>query len=194
MMPASDEFAYTQSPTLAELKAWGQQVAAQFQVPWPIFDAMITYESGWSTSPAEVSSAGAQGIAQIMPGTASDWNVNPWDPYAALSAAAQHLSEYYTQFGNSWSNALAAYNGGASPQGMRAAYNGGYPQHVLGVAQQLGADVSAYVSPLTSGSSSSPAASSSSSPAPSPITLSQGVLYAIVAGAAILVLVGIAVA
>lgn len=190
MQPYEEVASSGGASSTSALKAYGEQIAAQFHVPWPIFDAMITVESGWSTSPAEVSSAGAQGIAQIMPGTAADWHVDPWDPYAALSAAAQHLSEYYTQFGNSWSNALAAYNGGASTQGMAAAYKGGYPQKVLSIAQQLGADVES----LVGGSSSSPAGASDSSPAPQPITISQGVIFAIIAGAAVLVLVGIAIA
>ena len=111
-----------------------------------INDHHVDHWPDWSTSPGEVSSAGAQGIAQIMPRTAAHWGVNPWDPYQALSAAAQHLSEYYTQFGNSWSNALAAYNGGASQSGMAGAYAGGYPQKVLGIAQSLGADVSTAIS------------------------------------------------
>jgi Transglycosylase SLT domain len=150
--------------TVGELKAYGQQVAAKYQVPWPIFDAMIQLESGWSTSSSEVSSAGAQGIAQIMPGTAADWHVNPWDPYAALDAAAMHLSEYYTQFGNSWSNALAAYNGGASPGGMAAAYRGGYPAKVLGIAKTLGGDIGSALQSGANAATTSSALSSSSNP------------------------------
>lgn len=180
-----------------QLKAIGQAAAAEFNVPWPIFDAMITVESGWSTSPAEVSSTGAQGIAQIEPGTAQDWGVNPWDPVAALRAAAMHLSEYYTQFGNSWSNALAAYNGGASTQGISAGYAAGYPQKVLSFAQQLGADVSTLIPPV-GGSVAGPSpidaggGGSSSSSAPAPVTISSATIYAIALTFLALAIVGIA--
>jgi Transglycosylase SLT domain len=143
----------------AQLKAYGQQVAAHWQVPWPIFDAMIQVESGWSTSPSEVSSTGAQGIAQIEPGTAAEWQVNPWDPFAALDAAAQHLSEYYsdaTLGKNNWANALAMYNGGASAQGIANSNRGGYASKVLSIAGQSG------------DSTTAPAGSSASAPSSNP--------------------------
>lgn len=155
---------YYGSLSVGELKAYGQQVAAKYQVPWPIFDAMIQIESGWSTSSSEVSSAGAQGIAQIMPGTAADWHVNPWDPYAALDAAAQHLSEYYTQFGNSWPTALAAYNGGASPQGIANSNREGYASKVLAAAKTLGGDVGSALQSGANTATTSSAVTSSADP------------------------------
>jgi soluble lytic murein transglycosylase-like protein len=56
-----------------------------------------------------VSSAGAQGIAQIVP----RWhpNVNPLDPVAAIRYAGGYLRDLYSMFGN-WEQALAAYNWG----------------------------------------------------------------------------------
>lgn len=57
------------------------------------------------------SSAGAQGIAQIMPQTAQGWGVNPLDPDAALDAAARAMTGYYAKYGDS-ERALAAYNMG----------------------------------------------------------------------------------
>lgn len=57
------------------------------------------------------SSAGAQGIAQIMPQTAKGWGVNPLDPDAALDAAARAMTGYYAKYGDS-ERALAAYNMG----------------------------------------------------------------------------------
>jgi hypothetical protein len=135
---------YYGSLTVGELKQYGQGVAAKYQVPWPIFDAMIQLESGWNPSaqsPPNSDGTIDQGIAQINTGTAPGWGVNPWDPYAALDAAAKHLSQYYTQFGNSWANALAAYNGGATPGGMAASNRAGYASRILAAAQKLGGDV-----------------------------------------------------
>lgn len=97
------------SYTLAQLQAAAQQAAAQYGVPWQIFSNQISAESGWN--PDAQSSAGAQGIAQILPSTAQGWGVNPWDPIASLFAAAKADASYFAQFG-SWSDALAAYNAG----------------------------------------------------------------------------------
>lgn len=55
------------------------------------------------------SSAGAQGIAQIIP----RWNpgVNPCDPMAAIDYAARKMAGLYRMFGT-WERALQAYNWG----------------------------------------------------------------------------------
>jgi hypothetical protein len=55
---------------------------------------------------------GAQGIAQVMPGTAALRGLdNPYDHQAALAASAVYLSELKTRFGN-LGIAAAAYNFG----------------------------------------------------------------------------------
>lgn len=59
-----------------------------------------------------VSSKGAQGIAQFMPGTAAERGLkNPFDPEAALPAAARLLKDLLGRFGN-LGLAAAAYNAG----------------------------------------------------------------------------------
>ena len=61
---------------------------------------------------AEVSSAGAQGIAQFMPQTAVEMGLrNPFDPLQAIPASARFLRKLYNQFGN-LGLAAAAYNAG----------------------------------------------------------------------------------
>ncbi len=67
------------------------------------------------------SSAGAVGIAQIVP----RWhpNVNPLDPVESIHYAAGYLRSLYKRFGN-WPEALAAYNwgqGNVSRKGLAAA-------------------------------------------------------------------------
>lgn len=73
------------------------------------FERQIGAESGYN--PHAVSPAGARGVAQIMPGTAAGWGINPDDPIASLDAAAKHMAQYVKQFG-SYRNALVAYNAG----------------------------------------------------------------------------------
>jgi hypothetical protein len=59
-----------------------------------------------------VSHAGALGIAQFMPETASDVGLyNPFDPVQAITASARHLRTLVGQFGN-LGLAAAAYNAG----------------------------------------------------------------------------------
>jgi soluble lytic murein transglycosylase-like protein len=83
--------------------------AASTGVPVSLLNAVASTES--SFQPGAVSSAGAEGLMQLMPSTAASLGVNPFNPSQAVNAAAQLLSNYHQQFG-SWSLALAAYNAG----------------------------------------------------------------------------------
>src|SRR5205814_1083155 len=71
--------------------------------------AVAKVESGFN--PRAVSRAGAQGLMQLMPGTAKGLGVDPFDPAQAVDAAAQLLASYQQQFGST-ELALAAYNAG----------------------------------------------------------------------------------
>jgi soluble lytic murein transglycosylase-like protein len=53
----------------------------------------ICQESGFD--PLAESTTGAQGICQIMPDTAKDWNVNPNNPDDAIWAMAVHMKKYF---------------------------------------------------------------------------------------------------
>lgn len=81
--------------------------------------AVAKQESGFQTG--VVSSAGAQGLMQLMPGTAAGLGVSAFDPASAIDGAAQLLSGYLQNYGGSVPLALAAYNAGP---GAVAAYNG----------------------------------------------------------------------
>ena len=74
-----------------------------------LFVRQMAAESGMQ--PCARSYAGAIGIAQIMPGTARSWGVDPWIPTDALRAAARNMAKYERQLG-SYRLALAAYNAG----------------------------------------------------------------------------------
>jgi hypothetical protein len=72
---------------------------------------LIWQESGFDSS--IVSRAGAQGVAQFMPGTAAEWGLrDPFDPLQSLAASARMLQSLHQQFGN-LGLAAAAYNAGS---------------------------------------------------------------------------------
>lgn len=81
----------------------------QYGLPSGLLKAVSTVES--SGNPQAVSPKGAQGLFQIMPGTAKELGVDPFNPEAATDGAARYLKQNYDKFGN-WDLALAAYNAG----------------------------------------------------------------------------------
>ncbi|MGA2307482.1 MAG: NlpC/P60 family protein [Acidimicrobiales bacterium] len=88
-----------------------EEAAANNGIPASLLAALLSHESGFD--PTAVSSAGAEGIAQFMPGTAAGMGIDPDDPTEAINAAAKLLGSYTTQFG-SYADALAAYDAGSS--------------------------------------------------------------------------------
>lgn len=88
-----------------------RQAARKAGVPERLFLSMIEHESGWN--PSAVSSAGAAGLAQFMPGTAAGLGIDPFNPKQSLFAGAQYLADKKAEFGN-WRDALRAYNYGSA--------------------------------------------------------------------------------
>src|SRR6516225_8105847 len=84
--------------------------AAENDLPVDFFTRLIWQESRFD--PAAVSRAGAQGVAQFMPATAS-WRglANPFDPVEAIAKSAKLLHDLRQEFGN-LGLAAAAYNAG----------------------------------------------------------------------------------
>lgn len=94
----------------AALKKMAEDAATAHTLPVNYFLRLIRQESGFD--PNSVSPAGAQGIAQFMPATASNRGLkNPFDPAEALPKSAELLSELKDHFGN-LGLAAAAYNAG----------------------------------------------------------------------------------
>jgi soluble lytic murein transglycosylase-like protein len=92
-------------PYLAIAKA----AATKYGIPEDLFARLVQQESGWNSG--AVSSAGAIGLAQLMPLTAASLGVDPTDPVENLNGGARYLKNQYDRFG-SWRLALAAYNAG----------------------------------------------------------------------------------
>ncbi len=84
--------------------------AQKYNVQPILLAAQLRAESDFN--PNSVSPAGAQGIAQFMPGTARSVGLSdPFDPRQAISAQAKLMAQLIRQF-KSIPKALAAYNAG----------------------------------------------------------------------------------
>jgi soluble lytic murein transglycosylase-like protein len=86
-----------------------RDAAARYGVPEDLFLRLVQQESGWNTG--ALSTAGAIGLAQLMPGTAAALGVDAYDPTQNLNGGARYLRTQYDTFGR-WDWALAAYNAG----------------------------------------------------------------------------------
>ena len=87
------------------------RAALRWNVPMNLLAAQLYAESNFN--PFAESAAGAQGIAQFMPGTARSYGLgNPFDADAAIHAQARLMRDLLDRF-RSTALALAAYNAGA---------------------------------------------------------------------------------
>jgi soluble lytic murein transglycosylase-like protein len=86
------------------------RASQRWNVGAAVLSAQLYAESNFN--PFASSPAGAQGIAQFMPGTAASYSLsNPFDPNAAIDAQAHLMHDLLRQFA-SVPLALAAYNAG----------------------------------------------------------------------------------
>jgi soluble lytic murein transglycosylase-like protein len=118
--------------------------AAKYGIDPAVLKGLIKQESGFN--PSAGSSAGAQGLTQLMPGTASSLGVTDLhDPAQSIDGGAHYLKMQLDRFGGDYSKALAAYNAGP---GAVQRYGGvppysetqNYVKNVLAFAQQYRQD------------------------------------------------------
>lgn len=85
--------------------------AAQYQIPASLLKAVGKAESAFTAT--AVSRCGAQGIMQLMPGTARAMGVrDSFDPAQNIMGGAKYLRQMLDRFDGDVSLALAAYNAG----------------------------------------------------------------------------------
>jgi len=162
----SDIFGSVRKST--DLDAAFEKAAEAYGVPVNLLRAVAKAESGFD--PDAVSSAGAQGVMQLMPGTARGLGVSdPFDAEQNIMGGAKYLSQLLRQFNGDTTLAVAAYNAGP---GSVTKYGGvppyaetqNYVQKVLGLTQaeltagtaQSGADASQELLPALSGGTGAP--------------------------------------
>lgn len=97
-----------------------QQISGEYKVDSKLVKAVIRNESCFDTD--AISTAGAQGLMQLMPPTAAELGVkNPFNAEENLRGGIQYLSKLLNKYDNNIGLALAAYNAGP---GNVARYNG----------------------------------------------------------------------
>lgn len=88
-----------------------EEVAQAYSLDEALLHAVISVESHYN--PKAVSSKGAAGLMQLMPGTARRYGVSDsFDPLQNLHGGAKYLRDLMKLFNSDMSLALAAYNAG----------------------------------------------------------------------------------
>jgi hypothetical protein len=170
-----------------------ESAAKTNDLPLEFFIRLIWQESRFQPSavgPVTRNGQRAEGIAQFMPGTASERRLlDPFDPVQALPKSAEFLSELRNQFGN-LGLAAAAYNAGPRRVQEWLAGSGGMPQETRNyVAAITGANIDDWALAKKSGTMLDPALTNScpdllailkGSPGPFVIQLEEHVRRAVI--------------
>ncbi|RWB39752.1 MAG: lytic transglycosylase domain-containing protein [Mesorhizobium sp.] len=93
-----------------EIAGLVKRVAREEGVDENLFMALVYQESRFN--PCAKSEAGAIGLSQLMPGTAGDLGVNPYNIEQNLRGGARYLKQQLKRFDGNTNLALAAYNAG----------------------------------------------------------------------------------
>jgi soluble lytic murein transglycosylase-like protein len=95
-----------------QLEKMAHEAAERHRLDPALVKAVIEAESNWN--PEAVSSKGAQGLMQLIPGTAESLGVNDaFDPAQNLDGGVRHLRALLEKYDGDLEKALAAYNAGA---------------------------------------------------------------------------------
>lgn len=110
-------------------------VERRYGLPENLLARLLYQESNFN--PEARGSAGEIGIAQFLPATAADYQIDPADPIQSIDAAALYLRALARETGTWW-NGLVAYNwgiGNVNRKGTDAA-----PQSTITYANSILAD------------------------------------------------------
>ena len=95
----------------AEIDKYVEELAAKHHVDPALIRAVISAESGYNTG--ATSRKGAQGLMQLMPGTAQQLGVrDAYNPKQNLEAGVRYLRALIDKYDGDLDKALAAYNAG----------------------------------------------------------------------------------
>jgi hypothetical protein len=95
-----------------DIRTLAEETAKRHGLDPALVLAVVSVESGFR--PDAVSRKGAQGLMQLMPGTARELGVmDPLDPAANLDGGTRYLNALLQQYKGDLKRALAAYNAGA---------------------------------------------------------------------------------
>lgn len=168
---APDERSAARRPYAAHVA----DAAQRFGIPERWIWAVIRVESNGDVR--AVSTAGAMGLMQIMPGTWAGLRAryrlgsDPFDPRDNIMAGAAYLREMHDRYGNVTAM-LASYNAGP----------GRYDEH-LSRGRPLPAETLAYLKNLASITGGSDDTQLAAAPPPAPFAWRRGALFAVRPGA-----------
>ena len=112
------------SPPVADLSQVINEASGRYRLDPDLVNSVIKAESDFKVR--AVSPKGAQGLMQLMPGTAAQLGVpNAFDPQANVDGGTRYLRELLERYNFDLVKALAAYNAG--PQ--RVEQFGGVPPY-----------------------------------------------------------------
>jgi replicative DNA helicase len=113
------------APNVINLNDVVSSASGRYQLDPDLVNSVIKAESGFKVR--ALSPKGAQGLMQLMPGTASELGVpNAFDPQANVEGGTKYLRELLERYNFDLVKALAAYNAG--PQRVEQ-YNGVPPYY-----------------------------------------------------------------
>ncbi len=109
----------SQALSSLEIRQLVARGASDNAVPAALVNAVLMAESGGD--PSAISVAGAEGLMQLMPGTAAHCGIDPFEPVSNVECGSGYLRSLLTRYHGNVTLAVAAYNAGP---GAVDAYHG----------------------------------------------------------------------